>query len=173
MQEKDKASRPLSLYVSLLTSRALLMFTFLLCICLPELCWLFMVFNATLTQIWNRQVVIRQWVCIWLFMQSAMKCWNGKKLKPNLQWPIQGHQSHHQSGTGALRYRLKSGDLARAGLMNQLCPLVKPLLVPTQYIYSFCFAFQQHILCAPPGWKRCWLTGIAIAKGFGELLLKW
>lgn len=144
MQEKDKAWCPLSLYVSLLTSRALLMFTFLLCICLPGLCWLLLFFNATLTQIWNRQVVI-QAVCLYLtlLMQPAMKCWNGKKSKPNLQWPIHRHESHHQSGTGALRYRLKSGDLARAGLMNQMCPLVKPLLVPTQYIYSFALLFSS------------------------------
>lgn len=142
MQEKDKASCPLSLYVSLLTSRAFLLFTFLLHICLAGLCWLFMFLNATLTQIWNRQVVI-QAVGLYLFMQSATKCWNGKKLKPNLQWPIHRHQGHHQSGTGALRYRLKSGDLARAGLMNQLCPLVKPLLVPTQYVYSLALLFSS------------------------------
>lgn len=74
MQDKDKACCPLSLYVSLLTPKALLMFTFPLCICLAGLCWLFMFFNATLTQIWNRQVVIQAvGLYLTLLMQSAMK----------------------------------------------------------------------------------------------------
>lgn len=59
MQEKDKACCLLCLSVSLLTSRALHMFVFLLHLCLAGLCRLFVFLNATVTQIWNRQVVIQ------------------------------------------------------------------------------------------------------------------
>lgn len=64
MQEKDKACCFLRPNVSLLKSRALLMFAFLLCFCLAGLRWLFVFLNATVTQIWNRQVVIQAVVCI-------------------------------------------------------------------------------------------------------------
>lgn len=75
MQEKDKSSCLLCLYFSLVISRALLMFDFLLCFCLVGLYRLFVLLNATVTQIWNRQVVIQAvGLCLSLLMQSATNC---------------------------------------------------------------------------------------------------
>lgn len=75
MQEKDKAFCLLRLYVSLLTSRVLLIFAYHFYFCLAGLCWLFVFLNATMTQIRKRQVAIQAaGFYLTLLMQSAMNC---------------------------------------------------------------------------------------------------